>query len=412
MPGSTVARPGVKNRHSSERRVLMIAPTSFFGDYGCHVRILEEARTLESLGHRVTIVTYRNGRDVPGLDIRRTLPIPWRHHYEVGSSRHKVAFDALLSLTTMRALVALRPHVIHAHIHEGALIGRAASLASGAPLVFDFQGSMTSEMVDHRFLRPDGRLYRPLLRLEGYLDRAADAIITSSSHAARLLVEQFGCQAGRIRIVPDCVNADFFRPRPRDEAYHADRARLGLPADAPVVVYVGLLAAYQGVPQLLEAAALLREREPRVHYLIMGYPAVDVYRHRAWELGIADRVVFTGRVPYEDLPRWLGLGDVAVAPKLSASEGCGKILNYMAMALPTVAFRTPVSGEYLGELGIYAEERTPDALAAALQTALALPGRGEELGARLRQRAVREYTWARAGQTIAGIYERLLDHHP
>ena len=54
-------------------RVLMIAPTSFFGDYGCHVRILEEARALQRLGHRVTIVTYRNGRDVPGLDIRRTL---------------------------------------------------------------------------------------------------------------------------------------------------------------------------------------------------------------------------------------------------------------------------------------------------------------------------------------------------
>ena len=57
-------------------RVLMIAPTSFFSDYGCHVRIYEEAKILQKLGHRVTIVTYYNGKDVPGLDIRRTLPIP------------------------------------------------------------------------------------------------------------------------------------------------------------------------------------------------------------------------------------------------------------------------------------------------------------------------------------------------
>ncbi len=61
----------------------MVAPTSFFADYGCHVRILEEARILQGLGHEVTIVTYRNGRDLPGLNIERTLPIPWRRHYEV-----------------------------------------------------------------------------------------------------------------------------------------------------------------------------------------------------------------------------------------------------------------------------------------------------------------------------------------
>ncbi len=47
----------------------------------------------QKLGHQVTIVTYRNGNDVPGLNIERTLPIPWRSHYEVGSSRHKVVFD-------------------------------------------------------------------------------------------------------------------------------------------------------------------------------------------------------------------------------------------------------------------------------------------------------------------------------
>src|SRR4051812_16144715 len=74
-------------------RILMIAPTSFFADYGCHVRILEETRILQKLGHQVTIVTYHNGKGVADIDIRRTLPIPWRRHYEVGSSRHKLVFD-------------------------------------------------------------------------------------------------------------------------------------------------------------------------------------------------------------------------------------------------------------------------------------------------------------------------------
>lgn len=63
------ARPqGSKDtkREDSSYRVLMIAPTSFFADYGCHVRILEEARILKKLGCRVTICTYHNGRNLPG----------------------------------------------------------------------------------------------------------------------------------------------------------------------------------------------------------------------------------------------------------------------------------------------------------------------------------------------------------
>ena len=69
-------------------RILMIAPTSFFSDYGGHIRILEETRHLQAVGHKVAIVTYYKGSDMPGLDIRRTWPLPWRAEYEVGSSRH------------------------------------------------------------------------------------------------------------------------------------------------------------------------------------------------------------------------------------------------------------------------------------------------------------------------------------
>ena len=55
-------------------------------------------------GITVTIVTYQNGGPVAGLTIRRTLPIPWRQNYEVGSSRHKIGFDVLLGLKTLELL--------------------------------------------------------------------------------------------------------------------------------------------------------------------------------------------------------------------------------------------------------------------------------------------------------------------
>ncbi len=190
----------------------MIAPTSFFADYGCHVRILEEARVLRQLGQRVTIVTYNNGRDLDGLDIRRTLPIPWRQDYEVGSSRHKLAFDMLLGVTGLTTALRVRPHILHGHLHEGALIGGCLARLLGRPLVFDFQGSLTGEMVDHGFLNPTGPFFGPVRHFETHISRLANVVVTSSLHAARHLERDLDLSGVLLQTLPDCVNAGAFRP--------------------------------------------------------------------------------------------------------------------------------------------------------------------------------------------------------
>jgi glycosyltransferase involved in cell wall biosynthesis len=142
----------------------------------------------------------------------------------------------------------------------------------------------------------------------------------------------------------------------------------------------------------------------------MGFPGVEVYRAMAAELGVADRVTFTGKVPYEQAPAHLALGDVAVAPKLSHTEGAGKILNYMSMGLPTVAFDTPVSREYLGTLGAYAERMgDPAALADAIARLLADPLHRSRLGRELRARAARHFSWDRFGRQLQAIYRTALD---
>ena len=402
-------------------RVLMIAPTSFFADYGCHVRILEEARTLQALGHRVTIATYRNGRDVPGLEIVRTLPIPWRRDYEVGSSRHKIAFDALLGLRLLRLMItrSLRGQgfdIIHAHLHEGALLGKILGALFRVPLVFDFQGSLTEEMIDHGFLGRESWVYGPLRRLECWLDCTAPAVLTSSQNARTLLIERFGCAPERVHTLPDCVSTQSFRPAseqsPAEQAQAAAlRAEFGLPDGAEVVAYVGLLTEYQGVGLLLEAMVEVLRQRPNAYLLLMGFPGVHLYERQAEALGIRGRVIFTGRVSYHTLPSYLALGHVATAPKLSLSEGCGKLLNYMALALPTVAFDTPVAREYLGADGLFAERGSVGDLAAKLVQALELAGGadGPRVGNRLRQRAVRLFGWQAAGQQIVRIYRDVLE---
>jgi glycosyltransferase involved in cell wall biosynthesis len=385
--------------------VLMISPTMFFADYGSHVRILEEAVTLRGMGHEITILAYPNGRDIAGLNVRRCWGVPFNYRVIVGSSRHRFYLDVMLSLKALSTVLTSRPTVIHAHLHEGALIGHVLSKLRGVPLVFDFQGSMTSEMTDHHWLRRESMFYRPLRRLEWLIDRFPAAVITSSYHAADILLNDFGCSPRRIYPVPDCVNVETFRPDVLGaEEKEALRSQWGIPPDRQVVVYLGLLAGYQGTDLLLEAAGRVISARPDTHFLIMGFPNADHYRARADSLGLSGHSTFTGQLPYEDAPRHLALGDVAVAPKVSATEGCGKLLNYMAVGLPTVAFPTPVSREYLGDLGVYAREISAEALADALLTLLNDPTGAAERGARLREKAVDEYSWERGGRLIEEVY--------
>ena len=388
----------------------MIAPTSFFSDYGGHIRILEETRALQARGVQVAIVTYYKGNDVPGLDIRRTAPLPWHTDYEVGSSRHKIAFDVYLAVKAATEARRFQPDVIHGHMHEGALIGGALARAIGVPLVFDFQGSLTAEMVDHHFLNPQGALYPWAYRLETTITRRLpDAILTSSGRAATLLRDEFDVPAARVHTLPDCADADHFDPArfAHLQADHPLRVHYGIARDAVVVGYLGLLTDYQGIPHLIEAAARLKEQGRAIHFLVMGYPNVESYQMAAHAWGVDECVTFTGRVPFADAPYYLAACDIAVAPKMSSSEGSGKLLNYMAMAQPIVAYDTPVNREYLDDLGVYAPPGDVAAFTAAIAELAEDVARRRALGAALRRRAQEEFSWPVAAERILNLYNRL-----
>ena len=392
-------------------RVLMIAPTSFFLDYGAHVRIREEAHILQQLGNRVKIVTYPLGRDLPGFDIERTLPIPFRSRHETGPSRSKLVIDLLLGYKSFQTALAFRPHVIHAHLHEGALIGGAVSRLLRVPLVFDFQGSLTSEMVDHQFIAANGVLFRLAHWLELRIDRLPQHILTSSQNAARLLTTDYHISADLVTVLQDCVQVDTFLPVSDASAAHrADdlREQLHIPRARRVIIYIGLLDEYRGTSVLLRAAQQLLARGTDAHFVIIGFPNIERYQSMARDLGIADRLTFPGRVPYEDVPRWLALGDVAVEPKMSATEAAGKVLNYMAMGLPVVAFDIPVMHEYLGDYGVFAPLGDPTGFANEIEKLLDDPQRARTLGHKLRDRARQLFSWDQAGREIERVYESVL----
>jgi glycosyltransferase involved in cell wall biosynthesis len=310
----------------------------------------------------------------------------------------------------MQVGYGLRPDVVHGHMHEGALIGALLARVLRRPLVFDFQGSLTGEILDHGFIRDGGLHYRFWRRLEAFICRLPQAILTSSQQARSVLNESFNVSPQRIIPLPDCADLNHFSPhRFSDDEKAFWRKRLGIPEGRPVVAYLGLLAEYQGTAHLLRAAAYLKERGEDVHFLIMGYPNEDLYAEKAARLGIEDRVTLTGRVDYLQLaPRYLALGDVAVSPKMSATEGSGKVLNYMAMGQPVVAYDSPVHREYLGDWGVYVPSGEVVSLAEAISELIHDKPRRCRLGDALRERAAQKYSWEAASERIEDLYRQLL----
>lgn len=390
-----------------------MAPTAFFGDYGCHVRIAEEISALHEHGVETTLVTYPFGRDLAGVDIRRSPRLLGPRLINPGSSMHKYALDAALAASALRLAAVEPPDLVHGHLHEGALIGWLVARARRVPLVFDFQGSLTAEMIDHGFLARGGLAYSAFRSIENWVVRHSDMIVTSTSHGADVLMREFGRSASTIEVVPDSVNASRFVPLcDQDAAGLASvarlRSQLGIEPGKQIIVYLGLLAEYQGITHLLRAAETLLKRRDDVHFLVMGFPGEDRYRILAKRLGIDRSVTFTGAVRYEDSAQHLALGTIAVSPKLSQTEGNGKLLNYIAMGLPTVTFDTSVNREILGDLGVYAPYGDWTALAIEIEGLLDAPASAAARGRQLRHKAIKEHNWTSAVETLIGVYQRVL----
>ena len=384
-------------------RVLVVAPTPFFGDRGCHVRIYEEVRGLAALGIRSRVVTYPTGRDVPDVRIERARALPGVRARALGPSFARPVLDLGVLLTAHGVIRRVRPHLIHGHLHEGIAIGAALRVGHRLPLVADLQGSLTAELVDHGSFARDGALAAVSRRVERWLVHRPDRIVTSSTHGVTLLTAQ-GVDPARVSVLSDGVDLDAFRPQPPDPAL---ASRFGL-ARKRVVVFLGVLTAYQGVDLLLDVVPIVAQAQPDVHFLIIGYPNEERYRQLVRARGLDQVVSVPGRIPYAEAARWLCLGEVAVTLKRSLTEANGKLLNYMACGLPVVATETPVNRELLGDDGAYTPVDDAAATAVRILELLADRDRGRAVGAALRRRAEQLFAWPVLSARLADIYQETL----
>ncbi len=389
-------------------KILMIAPTPFFADRGCHMRILGEIRALQNLGYEIILCTYHIGRDIPGIKTERIVKIPWYNKLEAGSSWHKFYIDALLFVKSLRVFWREKPDIIHGHLHEGAILGHFVRKFSfrKVPLVFDAQGSLTKELVTYSFFKEGSLLQKFFWAVERWISKMPEYSVGSNVSVSEFLVKQMHLPPARVDTVIDGVHGDFFDPKTVD---HDLRNKLGLPPGTPIVLYTGALLKSKGIDYLWQAVPQVLKKYPDCFFVIVGYP-VEESKALVESLGVGDKVLFVGQVDYFLLPSYLYLADLAVDPKLDeAGEASGKIINYMGAALPIVCFEGPNNRKFLGENGIFARSGDPVDLADKIVATLSDLDRAKRIGLANQKRVEEVFSWNANIKTYDRIFRLAME---
>ncbi|GIW11605.1 MAG: hypothetical protein KatS3mg061_2662 [Dehalococcoidia bacterium] len=235
--------------------------------------------------------------------------------------------------------------------------------------------------------------------------RAADAIIAVSEQTRRDLSALYGVAPERVWVIPEGVNPRF-RPPDHPAAITALRERLGLPER--FILYLGTIEPRKNLLTLLEAYRALVAAGETADLVIAGrrgWLFAPVFA-RVRELGLEQRVHFTGWVAEEDLPFLLAAAQVFAFP--SEYEGFGlPPLEAMAVGTPVVAANAAALPEVVGDAGLLVPPRDVAALAAALQRVLS----DEELARTLRARGLaraRRFSWEKAALETLAVYRAVV----
>jgi D-inositol-3-phosphate glycosyltransferase len=408
------------------RRLLWISehasPLALLGGAdggGQNVYVDQVARHLAASGHEVDILTRRDRDDLPAtVELAEGVRVV---HVPAGPPS-AVRKEALLPFMGEFADFALRYlgrrgrgyDLVHANFFMSALVASEIKRATGTPFVVTFHA-----LGRVRRLHQGGDDTFPVERL-AIEDRAvaeADRIIAECPQDEHDLTRLYRADPSRIATIPCGFSPSEFWPVDKGEA----RAALGLPREGPIILQLGRMVPRKGVDNVIRALARLRRGRgvPALLLVVGGEtrepdPAITPEIGRlgaiAREEGVADAVSFVGSRSRHELRDYYGAADVFVSTPWYEPFGITPV-EAMACGTPVVGsavggIRTTVVD---GETGYLVRPDDPDALASRLADLLLDPARRRAFGRRAVRRANALYTWRRVAETIAAVYDDVLD---
>jgi hypothetical protein len=397
-------------------RILHVLDHSLPLHAGYAFRTAAILREQKALGWQtMQLTTPRNNvcdapyEDVDGVRYHRTpapgfrLPLPGATYVE----------EMAATARRLEELVAeFRPDVLQPHSPVlDALPAMRVARRHGLPVVYELRSSWEDAAVDHGTTREGSARYRFARALETWALRRVDHVTTICEGLRDEIVRR-GIPPERVTVVPNAVDVEAFRfDAAPDEAL---RRRLKL-AGAEVVGFCGSFYAYEGLDLLVDAFARLAPGRPRMRLLLVGGGFQEAALRAQVALhGLEERVVFTGRVPQDQVQRYYELIDVLAYPRhrMRLTELVTPLKPLEAMAQGRMFVASDVGGHRElvrdGETGFLFPAGDAAALAATIERVLATRDRWDGVRHNARRFVEAERTWARSVARYADVYGDVL----
>jgi len=382
------------------RRILAVAPQPFYQDRGTPIALRQVLQAASELGYQVDLLTLPVGSEVhlPGLRTFRTgNPFAIRS-VPIGLSLPKLALDVSLVGALHKRLARETYTCIHA-LEEAAWPALALARRHRIPLLYDMQSSLPEQLLAYAPARvpPIPMLMR---EAERWLLARADLVVASAGLGDRVrhLAPGTKVREWRFPSTPGEV--------PTYESLSL-RRQLGLPQDAPVILYSGSFEAYQGLDDLIDAIPTVVAAMPNARFVLVGADgAGDTSLGReAEDLARSGALTIVERQPRSTMPAYLAMADVLVSPRAFGGNLPLKIFDYLAAGRPIVATDISTHRAVLTPHTAVLVQPNAGALADGIVSILRGPSRGRELGDAAREYALEHLGWSRFVRTVSEIYD-------
>ena len=273
----------------------------------------------------------------------------------------------------------------------------------GARFVFD-QHDLVPELYLSRFNRGQDLLYRAVCWLERRTYRAADVVIATNESYKQTALERGGKRPEDVFVVRSAPAVDRFSQVCPEPALRHGKPHL--------LCYLGVMGPQDGVDYALRSLAKLRDDLGRTDWhatFVGGGDCFDDMVALSRELGLADVVEFTGRIPDADLMRYLSTADVCLSPDplnpLNDVSTMNKIMEYMAMSRPIVSFDLREARVSAGDAAVYASPNDELEFAKLVARLLDDPDERARMGAIGKARVSGPLSWERSRAALLAAYE-------
>jgi glycosyltransferase involved in cell wall biosynthesis len=392
-----------------ERRILIIVqnlPVPF------DRRVWLECQALTSAGYRVAVVCPK-GRGDPDYEVVDSVELYKYRPYAPGGSKFSFVAEYAYSFlaTAWSALKARRRGrfaVIQACNPPDIFwpLGLAFRALEGTRFVFDHH-DLCPELYQSRFPGGAKLPLKGLLALERRTHRAADHVIATNDSYRKIAITRGGKRATEVTVVRTGPDPQRLKPGEADPGLRRGRRYLA--------AYIGVMGPQDGVDIVVRAADIVINKLGRddIAFTLIGsgdcFDDLVALRDR---LGLAGHVEFTGRAPDELVNRVLSTADVGLSPDpknpLNDVSTMNKTMEYMAFALPVVAFDLQETRVSAGEAAVYVKPNDEHAYAEAIVALMDDDSLRAGLGKLGRARVEQELAWSHQERAYLGVYQRLL----